>query len=330
MVFQQKFIEILKQAAPESTSLANEMSDVLAISLDSSYRRMRCETVISIDEVVILCLHFQIPLESLNNEINQAVTFRYHPLLNSPEKFKNYLESINADLSKVSKTEDAQLQIAAEDIPVFHHFNSPILAKFKCFYWMKSILSLEDFAMQRFDSESIDSFYAEECRKIYSHYSKINGIEIWTEETISSTLKQLHYYWDAEYFANKSEAFALLDEVENQCKRIQKQAEYGKKMNADGNLSSVDFYLYISDILIGNNCLILKAKEHAVSYISYNSFNSMGTSNKPFNEQTNAWMKNLKSKSVLISAVAEKQRNQFFKSLYGQIAVLRKYFEENG
>ncbi|MBC7426366.1 MAG: hypothetical protein H7321_07505 [Bacteroidia bacterium] len=89
------------------------------------------------------------------------------------------------------------------------------------------------------------------------------------------------------------------------------------------------FTLYASDLMIGNNCVLVKADGSQFTYISYNSFNSMHTSNKFFNTQSERWMDNLISKSTLLSNVAEKQRNVFFKGIYKTISDLKLYIENN-
>ena len=55
----------------------------------------------------------------------------------------------------------------------------------------------------------------------------------------------------------------------------------------------------------------------------------MSTNNIGFNAQNEQWMNNLMARSTLISGVSEKQRNQFFKSIYKQINELKQYFIDN-
>ena len=61
---QTNFIELLKRSAPMHISLAEELSELLQISLDSVYRRLRCETDITLSETFAICKHFNIPLKT--------------------------------------------------------------------------------------------------------------------------------------------------------------------------------------------------------------------------------------------------------------------------
>ena len=81
--------------------------------------------------------------------------------------------------------------------------------------------------------------------------------------------------------------------------------------------------LYASDLMIGNNTVFLRSDSHQASYISYNTFNFARSNNRFFNETTESWLNIIMSKSTLLSKVAEKQRNQFFKSIHQTIQNFR-------
>ena len=96
-----------------------------------------------------------------------------------------------------------------------------------------------------------------------------------------------------------------------------------------GQFTNSNYTLYVSDLMIGNNCVFLKSQEKMASYIGFNSFNYMRTTDQFFNLQNEAWMRNLITKATLISSVAEKARNQFFKQNFMQVEGLRKLVLES-
>jgi len=55
------------------------------------------------------------------------------------------------------------------------------------------------------------------------------------------------------------------------------------------------------------------------TYISFNTLNSLTTNNAAFCEETEHWIRNLIRKGTLISGTAEKQRYQFFNTLFRSI-----------
>ena len=326
--FQEKWNEVLQKHAPENISLAREISELLDISLDSAYRRLRNETDYTLDEAALIANHFNIPLEALNNERHAMVSFRTNALNNDLASYTAYLENMLGNIKRLASFETPQLFFGAEDIPVFYHYSSEHLLKFKITYWLKSLMLVPEFQNMTYDKIEIPEFLTQTAQEIFKNFAKVNSTEIWTAETVLSTVKQIKFYWEAGFFEVKDEALLVVDDLEACLRRIQKQAETGYMFNANGTMSSSSYRLFVSDVMIGTNSILAKAGDHLSSYISYSTFNFMQTSNTDFNLQNELWMNNLMSRSTMISTVAEKQRNQFFKSIYRTLADLKQYIND--
>jgi hypothetical protein len=308
----------IKSALPSNISLVDELADLLNISNDSAYRRIRGETALSIEEIAAICKHFKISFDSFINSSNDRfVNFTYHQLSSHSNSFKEYLQNIKSNLGLLLKFPEDQRQIifAAEDIPVFHHFAHTELTAFKIFYWNKSILSASGFEDKKFETIHIDKSLLELAKDIYDLYSKISSIEIWSDDTVNSTIKQIEFYWDSGAFKSKQDALLICEEVNLMLTRICKQAELNVKLDTDHKPASSqsNYALYHSDVMIGNNCVLATMGAIQETYISYHTFNSMFTNNVTYCAETELWLKNLIRKSSLISGVAEKQRYRYFK-----------------
>ena len=99
--------------------------------------------------------------------------------------------------------------------------------------------------------------------------------------------------------------------------RIKRQAELNVKLDANDKPTSSEnnYALYHSDVMIGNNCVLVSSAGIKSTYLSYHTFNTILTSNAGFCNETDQWLKNLIRKSNLISGVAEKQRYRYFKRI---------------
>ena len=312
--YQSVFIEILKRLAPGNLNLAEEVSQLLGISADSTYRRLRGETELTLNETVMLCRHFDIPLEALNQELPDVVTFKINKLSDSVNSFSGYLDGLEKDLINILKSEGNSLHYAAEDLPLFYHFFFPELARFKMIYWTKSIMNVSSYQGYKVEDMQFPDDWVGRAKGISELFAKVPTIEIWNEDTIKSTLQQIKFYWEAGFFKEKETMQNVMGEFKALIDMVHKQAEVGHKYNPwKGQYSQTPYSLYISDLMIGNNCVFFSAGEKRSSYIGYNSFNYMRTANHYFNDQVQKWLQNLIGKSTLVSAVAEKHRNQFFK-----------------
>lgn len=310
----------IKEALPSNISFVDELADLLQISNDSAYRRIRGETALSIEEIAAICKQFKISFDAfINSNDDSYVSFSHHQLNSHVNTFREYLQGIKNDLDQVMKfpENDRQIIFAAEDIPVFQHFAHPYLTAFKIFYWNKSILNAKGFEDKKFETAHIDKEILQIAFDIYDRYSKISSIEIWSDDTVNSTIKQIEFYWDSGAFKSKQDALAVCEEVNLMFARINKQAELNVKLDRNNKPASTDnnYALYHSDIMIGNNCVLTTMGGMKGAYISYHTFNVMLTTNVNFCNETDLWLKNLVRKSNLISGVAEKQRYRYFKHI---------------
>ncbi len=321
----------LKDALPANISLVDELADLLKVSNDSAYRRMRGETALSIEDIAAICKHFKLSFDSfLNSNDNGLVTFSYHQLSSHVNSYKEYLTNINNDLGKIMKFDNKEIIYAAEDVPVFHHFYFPELTAFKIFYWNKSILNSKGFEDNKFDINFVNDELVGIAMEIWDKYSKIPSIEIWSDDTVNSTVKQIEFYWDSGIFSKKEDALLVCDQLSQMLDRIKKQAELNVKLDRTNKpaASENNYTLYHSDVMIGNNCILVNMGETRATYISYHTFNVMLTTNANYSNETDLWLKNLIRKSSLISGVAEKQRYQYFKRTEEVMKRLRDKIEK--
>lgn len=73
---QKALFESIGSSLPPHLSLVDEIAELLNLSTDSAYRRIRGDKVLSLDEAEMLALHFNISLDNLMGITPDAVTFR--------------------------------------------------------------------------------------------------------------------------------------------------------------------------------------------------------------------------------------------------------------
>ncbi|MFC2152164.1 hypothetical protein ACFLSE_06510 [Bacteroidota bacterium] len=318
---QLEFLNRIKDLIPASTSIVYELSELLEISTDSMYRRLRGETSLTFDEVVTLCNHFKISFDSFINLESGNVTFNYTLMEEGENSFKKYLTSIRDDLKIIKAANKPMITYACEDIPIFHNINSYKIASFKMLYWMKAILNLPSLDNIKYDSSIVSKELMKLGQEIYNLYCSIPSIEIWTDTTLTSTVKQIEFFWASGVFNSKEDAIEVCESLYNSIKKIEKQAEAGTK-NLDDNQSDENennYSLYFSEIELTNNCVHVNLGNIKAVYIGHLSFNTMNTSNATYCKETEDWLNNIIRKSTLISKVAEKSRYQFFNSMYSYL-----------
>ena len=252
---QSDFIQLLKNKINPKVSFSETVADLLGISSDSAYRRIRGETALTLIEAKILADYFHISIENLITSSNNDLGFTYKVLDDKEITFENYLSSIQIDVQKFANCEKSEMIYAAKDLPVFHHFNFPELAAFKIFYWMKSIMNVAEYESKKFDRELINQKFIEMGRRIIRGYEKVPTTEIWTEETVNSTVKQIEYFWESGFFQSTEDALLVCNQLSQMVDHIKAQATLEKsfQLGSDVKDTASPFKLYYSEVMIGNN-----------------------------------------------------------------------------
>src|SRR5690349_18927394 len=99
---QSSFLEQVKRRLPPNVSFADEIAEILKISRDSAYRRIRGETVLSLDEAKVLCNQYGVSLDVLLGTASEIVPFRHQVVNNTPEAFERWLRSLFDNLQTIA------------------------------------------------------------------------------------------------------------------------------------------------------------------------------------------------------------------------------------
>lgn len=319
---QQLFINRIKQSLPASHSLVDELSDLLELSTDSAYRRIRGETAFALDEIIKICNTYHISFDSFCSQESGSVNFNYAPLSDDPSGMVEYLQHILDDMKLIDHTAEKEIIYAAEDIPVFHLFKFPELASFKIFYWMKSVMNVPGLEGKKYNVSLLPEEIFNIGSQILELYKRNPSTEIWNDRTISSIIKQIDYYHEAGMFSKKEDSIHLCEVLSAALDDIQMQAEKTTKADVAG--FEGNFILYSTDIELGNNCILVNISGMKRVYLRHHTFNNMITTNSSFCNETEQWLKGIMKKSTLISGVSEKQRNRYFMKTQEQVAQLKQ------
>jgi hypothetical protein len=308
------FLEQVKKKLGHNESLADELAEILNISRDSAYRRIRGETVLSLDEAKLLCIRYGVSLDNLISGTSDMVSFQYRVVDSKNFTFDKWLRVILTNLETLRAFPEKQLIYFAKDIPVFYYFNSPILGPFKMFFWMSSVLRNESFKGVKFSPQLVSSAIISTGEKVYKLYSETPRIEIWSDETLNVTLRQIEFYHECDFFEDPHYAVQLCDEYLSLVREIRGWATVGYKEKPENT-----FNLYKNDLLIADNTIFFRMGDKRMTFIPCNTMNILTTSDDLFCKKTEDYLINLTSKSILISTSGEKDRNKFFNQMEDKI-----------
>lgn len=315
---QSTFLEEVRKKIPGNISFADELAELLGISRDSVYRRIRGETVLSLDEVKKICNYYKLSLDDLLSPSTEMVAFHHRSIDHQHFTFEMWLQSILNNLEMISLFPHKEIIYAAKDIPPFYYFQFPFLAEFKMFFWMKTYHRYPQFATRLFDSKLISENLLDIGKRIWKNYALIPSTEIWSEETFHVTLRQIEFYHETGVIS-PAQTILLCDDYLNLTDHILQFAKSGNKGSPEGK-----FNFYKNDILIPETTIFFKMGDKRVSFITYSTMNLLTTSQESFCKQTEDYLINVVNNSELLSTTGEKERTKFFNNMQHFILAFKK------
>jgi hypothetical protein len=326
MEIQKLLFQQIKESLPEHLSLVDEISELLNISYDSAYRRIRGEKSLSVDELELLSKRFNLSVDSLFNIKSDNVIFKHSPIVPPEVGVKPWLKNILADIRRIQGSSISEIIYAAKDPPIFHYFQFPEIGAFKMFFWEKTIFQFPQHADRKFGLKYLDDEIREIGEQILVTSLKIPTIEIWNEDTFNITFKQIENYWISGLFENKEDIHILCEKLHLWINHIKKQAELGFKFYYGTEPIGVEdsYKFYENEVVLNDNTIFVKTSNFTATYLTYNVLSLLLTSDPRFCAGVESYLKGILKESVLISSVNAKERNRFFNRLLSKIEQFRE------
>jgi hypothetical protein len=322
---QETLFTLIKSRLPAHVSFVHELSELLGISYDSAYRRIRGEKELSLDELKKISDYYHISLDTLFNVSSDNILFNSIAIGKEGYTLQEWLRIILDEIRNIQVCKQKEIIYSAKDIPIFHFFEFPDLFAFKSYFWNKVLFSAPGYEQMQFRFD-----FPEEIlnmgKQILSIYNKVPTIELWNEETFNSLIRQIDFCYICNYFSSKEDALRVIDSTEEMIKHLSLQAETGFRYmhgtlpeGIEGN-----FKLFCNEVLLGDNTIFVAKEGHLKTFLTYNVINLLVTENERFCRQVEYSLRTLTKKSTLISGTSEKERNRFFHLLQEKINTLRE------
>ncbi|MBM3405479.1 MAG: hypothetical protein FJY10_11415 [Bacteroidetes bacterium] len=324
MTLQSELFRIIHERVPPNVSLVHDISELLGISYDSVYRRMRCEKELRLDEFMKLCHHYSISADALFSLKTDNIIFRSRAIGVGGFTLEQWLEKILFEIRIIEECREKEIIYAAKDLPIFYYFEFPEIAAFKIFFWHKALFPFPGYEDKLFSFDIPEDLF-HLGQKVLTHYIKIPSIELWNEETITSIIRQVEYCYVSGFFKKKDDALRICDVLLSYIRHIQQQAEFGFRFFYGSEPRGVEgsFMLYYNEILLSDNTILVTMDGKRITYHTYNIINLLITTNEVFCDQIGDSLKKVMQESTLISGTSAKERNRFFNILSERVKSLK-------
>ena len=318
---QRSLFEMVQNEVRSNYTFAETISEVLGISVDSAYRRIRGEITLDINEIEMLCKKFSLSFDALLYGINKMQYSFIPPDFKDIMSYEAYANELASITEKIISASGSELIISAADIPAFHYVAFRELALFQLFSWHKNVFDFSG-TYEDFHNEINTVTILQSGEKTFNNYLKIPSIEIWTDHTTDSMLKMIKYHCEMEHFINKTTPLLLCKQLIDMVNTLHEWMKEGKK-----GKGKTPFKFYLNEVDIGNTFIYVKSDKKSRCIIRLFTINGLSISDNRFCREASSWLDSLIKRSTLISEVSTKERSLFITRQKQKITALMDFIK---
>jgi len=174
---QQELFNKIKERLPAHLSLVDELCNLLDLSPDSVYRRIRGEKPVTLDELQRVCSHYRLSLDQLLHLATDSVLFQAPGILEaSVPLFEEYMNEMLVRFRYFNSFQQRSIYYLCKDTPFWYFYLFPSMASFKTFFWARTINNDPSLSNKPF---SIKEFPFRQCfelgQQILIEHSQLGG-----------------------------------------------------------------------------------------------------------------------------------------------------------
>lgn len=323
---QEFLFQRIKELLPPDKSIVDFTAEVLHISSDSAYRRIRGETPIVLDEARELCSYFKLSLDHILNVQDGSTLFENVRVNTNNYSYEKYLRDLLKQMQYISSFIHKEIIYRTKDMSLFHNFYYEPLIAFRYFFWMNNIIEHPDFKKRNFEMNCVSPEIVALSRELSKAYNNIPSTEIWNTECVNAAISQIEFYKDSGYFSSAADIKMVYEALEETFIHLKHQAEYGCKFMPGENPQTRknNFTFFYNRVVLGDNTIMVITDNVKTVFLNYDLLNYIKTRDENFCNYCHEDLLKLIKRSTIISETSEKQRNIFFGIMLNKINERKK------
>ncbi|SBW02288.1 helix-turn-helix domain-containing protein [uncultured Dysgonomonas sp.] len=302
----QKVVSAIYESLPEKERIIPFLCDLLDLSRESAYRRVRNSIPFTFEEVAAISIKLGISADDIIGQHNNKRAFFDLYLNGTSDPIESYGKLLQnmADISqKLRKANESEMIASSSRIPFAFSMQYENIRKFRYFKW---IHQTHEVPINFYLSDLTFPSQLETLYKNYMYnYMRVNNIKfILDKNTFLPTTEEVLYYHkrklinDNEFLAIQKELLLVVDGIE-------------QLLQTGVNEAGSNIYIYLSALPIESNCAYLEYDGTTCArYWSY-TFNPIVVFNKEACTLQKKWLESLLKYSTLITKSNEYLQAEF-------------------
>ncbi|WP_111682109.1 hypothetical protein [Winogradskyella tangerina] len=323
---QEQFFNALRQRSADNTSFVEEIAGILDIGYDAAYRRINLRTNLSLEESVILARHYKLSLNKLFEVDSPNTVMTELPPQPKDEKgLEQWFKVSLQNVQPLTKVKSAEFIWSGKDISLFHTLTDSFLTRYKMFVWLKDLDTSMTKSKITFDEwvREIPNSLLDSAFSLGNVYKNINITELWNDNTVTGTLQQLLYYYEAGLVA-KETALKICQDIHDVIDHTEQQTIHQSIL---GSESKKSFKLYKCDLHMLTNCLMVTTAHQKVFFVPFTVLTYFKVEHQATCDLMYGFLQKQMNISKLLVNAGEKDRALFFNRMHKKIDMLKTRIE---
>ncbi len=303
-----ELIDIIKQKTPQEINSVDLLINILPMSKEAAYRRLRGEIPFSLEEAVKITHKLNFSLDNIIfSNTRDFSKFSVSVSAHNPSPLRDYV-------SVIQKIKNAYIRFESDEEAVYYNASNVLpnsfflkyeqLTKFRIFKMMfQQMVGSYQQTFSEFELPEDVMVIQKEC--LYES-EKIKTNFIWDEHTFGSFVKNISYIKKLNLIDDfslkliKEELNSMMNEIE--------QASISGKFKSSGQ----DVYMYISPIIFDTSYSYLKGEKYQICSVGLYDLNYISSLEPDACAHCQRWIESLIRHSILVSRSGEMQRKAYF------------------
>lgn len=311
----------------ETFSLVDEISEVLHLEKGASYKRISGNTSLKIDEVVALCLHYNISFDTLleaHSGLNQISFVTEHVSVTN-STLREFLLSFGRTFDSLRKGRENELIFLGNELSLPYYFDFPKLLKFLHHMWHHEKGGYQH-QQKKLDSLEISSENRQLANYLSHEFNNHPTTEIWGPGIMNAAFHKLKLGIRIGII-DRQQSEELYQEFFHLLEHLKKVAEVGYKFNIESGRPYGDAYLLINKYYFGGSQVYYNTDGYEKAFLSTEYPDFIHTNDPRYTSRIREKIYNQKAYSVSISRDNALERSQYFRSLTQEWERLGKEIE---
>lgn len=319
--YQQLFLERLASRFSSRSELVQKVAKVLHVGRDAVYRRLRGDTALTADELMLLADVFELRMQIGGRQRERSPTLRYPDGRHTMHDEFDHFIHLQLRLSEMKKLPGVHFDFASPELPMYYELSTPMLRSFKIFMFGITTWNLSSWKGLDFSPELIsEPLHGIVEQIIYDHY-QLPARELWSIGILDVTLRQVNYLAQVGRFADRDHLFQIYEELSTIVDHLEDMVRTGKRfpMGTRPTAESPDFRVYHNELCNTSNVVLVKSDTNSYLFTTLVTPNYVASADPALKNEVQQWFDNLVEHGNALHSEAGKYATQYFGYLRRQI-----------